>query len=96
MPGFCINKLFILHVKYIADFWVELGYFNMSIMSKNRDLSRESRSFGYEKHENTKKNDFFLNFGLPQSKIPRPNLGRNFGGNFFQKKIFFCRRFSVK
>ena len=32
----------------------------MSRMSKNRDLSRESRSFGYEKHEKTKKNDFFF------------------------------------
>ena len=40
-------------------------------MSKNRDLTRESRSFGYEKHERTKKSTFFLNLELPQSQILR-------------------------
>ena len=42
----------------------------MSRMSKNRDFIRESRSFGYEKNEKTKKNRFFLNFRL-RARAPR-------------------------
>ena len=61
----------------------------MSRMSKNRDLSRESRSFGYEKHEKTKKIDFFsILDSLPQSEQnTETNFGPKFWGEFFS--IFF-------